>query len=228
MLKEKFKGIDWKNIGVLLFLFLMTIIFWNSVIFYPVKLFVVLLHEISHGLAAILTGGRISQIVIDQQLGGVCYTLGGIHFFILCAGYLGSMLWGGIILIIASRTKYDAILAGFIGGILILIAALYIRTLFGLAFTIGFGIALIAIAKFAHAKVTDFLMKFLGMTSCLYAIIDIKEDLIDRTVPGSDAYMIAKMIGFPSLSIVIGILWIIFALIVFLWVLKKCSSKTAP
>ena len=69
--------------------------FWDTSFVYPLKLFVVLLHEISHGLAAVLTGGEIQAVEITPQQGGVCRCPGGNVFFTLSAGYLGSLLWGG-------------------------------------------------------------------------------------------------------------------------------------
>lgn len=71
------------------------IYFWDSYIVYPVKLFVVLLHEISHGVAAIATGGSIVGMEISANLGGVCHILGENPFVVMSAGYLGSMCWGG-------------------------------------------------------------------------------------------------------------------------------------
>ena len=44
---------------------------WNTVFVYPLKIFVVFMHEVSHGLAAIATGGRIVEIQINPQQGGV-------------------------------------------------------------------------------------------------------------------------------------------------------------
>ena len=43
----------------------------------------------------------------DKREGGYCKTIGGSRFVILSAGYLGSLLWGGLILIGASRTRLD-------------------------------------------------------------------------------------------------------------------------
>ena len=45
------------RIIVVLVLAAVSIFFWHSIVLYPVKLFVVLMHELSHALAAILTGG---------------------------------------------------------------------------------------------------------------------------------------------------------------------------
>ena len=45
-------------------------------------------------LAAIATGGAVERIVLDANQGGAAYTRGGIPFVTLSAGYLGSLLWG--------------------------------------------------------------------------------------------------------------------------------------
>ncbi len=221
---KSLKQFDWRMLGILAGMFLIAAIFWDTVFIYPIKLFVVILHEFSHGLAAIATGGSIVKIEVDPRIGGVCYTRGGSLFFIASAGYLGSILWGGLILVLASRTKHDKILGMAIGGLLIVLSIFYIRNLFGFLFTAGFGAALAAISYFAQERIVDILMKFLGMTSCLYVMIDIKEDLIQRTNVGSDADVIAQLLGSQALSMPIGIFWILLALVAFgffLWVSGK-------
>ena len=45
-------------------------LFWNTIFIYPIKLFVVMLHEMSHGIMAMLLGGTILQIQIDPRIGG--------------------------------------------------------------------------------------------------------------------------------------------------------------
>ena len=218
------KGFDIQTIGILLLMFSVSVIFWHSMLIYPIKLFVVILHEFSHGFAAILTGGSIVKIEVNQLIGGVCYTMGGTRFIVASAGYLGSIVWGGLILIIAARTTYDNIMGMIIGGFMILLSALYIRNLFGFLFTAGFGAFLIIISYTAKNALVDLLMKFLGMTSCLYVIIDIKEDLIDRTNIGSDADTIARLLGSQDLSVPIGIAWIFLAVcafILFLWIASQ-------
>jgi hypothetical protein len=221
-------NLDVQTMGILLGMFVVAVIFWNTVLIYPIKLFVVILHEFSHGLAAVVTGGRIVRIEVSQQVGGVCYTMGGSRLIVTSAGYLGSICWGGLILLIAARTKYDNLMGIIIGGFLILVAILYIRNLFGFLFTAGFG-AVLAIASYKAKNVLiDLVMKFLGMTSCLYVLIDIKEDLIDRTNIGSDADAIARLLGSQSLSVPIGIAWIliaIFAFGCFLWIASRGETN---
>lgn len=51
-------------------------------------------HEISHGLAAIFTGGKVLRIQLFANGAGLCTTQGGINFIISFFGYAGATLWG--------------------------------------------------------------------------------------------------------------------------------------
>lgn len=68
-------------------------------------------HEISHGIAALLTGGSIHNISLHFRGSGLCTTSGGSHFLISFSGYLGSVIWGAVIYSTASvlsnnKSKY--------------------------------------------------------------------------------------------------------------------------
>ena len=73
---------------------IVVLVFWDSFVVYPLKILVVLFHELSHGLAAIVSGGAIERIELSVEQGGVCYTRGGSSFLILNSGYLGSLACG--------------------------------------------------------------------------------------------------------------------------------------
>lgn len=192
--------------------------FWDTAVVYPVKLFTVLLHEISHGLAAIVSGGSIARIEISAELGGVCYTRGGSRLLILPAGYLGSIVWGCAIMLAAIRTKLDRPLTMAIGAGLLVLAALYVRSPFGIAFCVGFGVSMLLIGRFAPAALSELVLVFLGMTSALYAVVDIKEDLISRTVAGSDAYEMSRLLPLPPVAW--GIAWIVLAVAAIFFTLR--------
>jgi hypothetical protein len=52
----------------------------------------------------------------------------------------------------------------------------------------------------------------LGLTSCLYAVLDIKSDVLDRPELASDARMLAELTGIPTTAW--GVLWVAVALMV--------------
>lgn len=215
-----------REMAILVGLVALAFVFWSSWLLYPVKVFVVLLHELGHGVAAVLTGGEVLRIELSSDLGGVCWSRGGWRLAVLPAGYLGSMLFGGLILVAASRVREDALLAAGLGvGVLALTLAL-VRTPFGVLFGLLFGAALLLAAWVLPRVANDLLVKFLGLTSILYAVIDIKEDLIVRTVPGSDAHAMSRELFGPP--IFWGGLWMLLALaaaVVFLVLAARGSGS---
>ncbi len=68
----------------------------------PLKWFESYFHEISHGFAAVLTGGRIVNIQLFANGAGLCTTQGGNAFIISFFGYAGASLWGMLIYSVAA------------------------------------------------------------------------------------------------------------------------------
>jgi hypothetical protein len=198
--------------------------FWNTPIVYPLKIFVVLLHEISHGAVAIATGGSIERITITADQGGLCQCGGGNTFLTLTAGYLGSLLFGAAILWAArGRGRVPQIAAAAIGAMVVIITVFYVRNWFGLLFGIAFGGALVLAGKEFHAEGNAMLLTALGLTSCLYAILDIKSDVLERPEIMSDARMLAEYTGIPTLFW--GILWIGIAVAISAWLFRKALER---
>ena len=186
---------------------------WETPVVYPVKVFVIFLHEISHAMVALATGGWVQRIELSPRLGGACYCPEGNAFLTLSAGYLGSLVWGALILESAQRSgpRVFRVVQG-LGAAVLLLTLLYVRGSFGLLFGIVFGTALLLAAPRLSSEANRVVLTFLGLTSALYAILDIKADVLDRPHLPSDAYMLAQLTGVPTL--IWGILWIGIALIV--------------
>jgi len=197
---------------------------WDTAIIYPVKVFVVLLHEVSHALAAMATGGSVERIVLDANQGGAAYTMGGSPFVTLSAGYLGSLLWGVLFVMLgfSKRLRPRWIINGLGIGVL-LVTISVVRSPFGLLFGLAFGGALLVSARYLSQRVNRILLLGLGLTSTLYAILDIKSDILARPELRSDAAMLAEMTGIPT--IFWGILWIAIALLVSAWLLRWVARR---
>ena len=200
------------------------IFFWDTLVIYPIKLFVVMLHEMSHGLMAVAFGGEIIEIQINQQMGGYCLyrmkpSFWG-NFMTSSAGYLGSLLWGSLILILAVKSEKDKYITLVIGIVLLLLSYYVLQTgeLFGTGVTVGLGVFMLIAYRFFGNHFHDLWLKFIGITSCLYVILDIKDDLIDRSNIGSDADNIAELTGLPS--VLIGGVWMLMAVIILFIVLR--------
>ena len=184
---------------------LVALVFWDTILVYPLRLFVVFLHEISHGLAAVATGGSIDRIGLSAAEGGVCVTRGGWRFLVLNAGYLGSLGWGVVFLLLSGRTKRDREIVAGIGALLVLVTLLYVRTLFGFAYGLAVGAALLAVA-WKLPSWSDTLLKTIGVVSCLYGVWDVFSDVFFRNPRGSDAGALGQLTGIPA--VVWGALWV--------------------
>ncbi len=198
--------------------------FWNSPVVYPLKIFVVLLHELSHAVATWATGGHVEGIVLDPREGGVTYSRGGIAFVSLSAGYLGSLLWG-VLLVVAGYGRHARARAVVtLAGVAVLaLAALQIRGGFGILFGVLCGAFLLLAAWKLPELWNRRILLVLGLTSCLYAILDIQSDILARPGQPSDAAMLAQLTGVPTL--VWGVVWIGAALYVswrlFVWAWRR-------
>ncbi len=203
-----------KRLLVPLLLALLVYLFWSTIFVWPLRLFVVLLHEVSHGLAAVLTGGRIVSIELAPQEGGLCTTAGGWPFVISSAGYLGSALFGALFLVLGVRGKprTHRTVTAFLGAALLVLTFVYVRSAFGFAFGLVAGALLLAVARWLPEGASSFLLRLLGVTSLLYAPWDIASDLILRSVPASDASALARMTGIPSIAW--GVLWLAASLLI--------------
>ena len=91
------------------------------------------------------------------------------------------------------------------------------------AFGIVFGIALVVASREVGRTMNRRLLWVLGLTSALYAILDIKFYVLDRAWLQSDARMLAELTGVPT--VVWGILWIGLALGVVGLVIRRAFAR---
>ena len=197
-----------------------TLLLWGTPVVYPVRLFVVFLHEISHGIAAVLTGGQIVSIAMSDA-GGVCYTRGGWRLLILNAGYLGSLLWGALFLVLgARRTRARAVVAA-VGVFTLLITLGYVRTWFGFLYGLVAGVVLVAVAVKLKPVVSETLLAAIGATSVLYAVWDVAADVLIVHSGQSDAAALARLTQVPA--IVWGAAWIAISVVVLVQVARRLA-----
>ncbi len=173
----------------------------------------VLLHEASHALVAVATGGRVEAILLTADEGGLCRCPGGNAFLTLSAGYLGSLTWGaGLFAAAVRRPAWARVLTAVIGAGVLALTLWVTRNAFGIAFGVAFGAGLLASARWLDRPTNAAVLGILGLTSCLYAIFDIKSDVLDRPHVPSDAVMLGDVTGVPG--VVWGVLWIVTAVAV--------------
>jgi len=201
-----------KQLSYLILLLGLIMIGWNYPILYPLKLLVVFFHESSHALATLLTGGSVKELIINKDQGGHVISQGGNRFIILSAGYIGSLLWGVVIYLASVKSRYDKAIMTVLGISIIIITVVLSRSLFSWLFGLLTGGAMLLMAKYLAEQYNDFALRVIGLTSMMYAPLDIYSDTISRSHLPSDAYLLADYIG--GTTLLWGGLWIIISVIV--------------
>lgn len=198
----------WRVAGTVL-VGLLVVIFWGSPLLLPLKVTVVLFHELSHAIAAWVTGGQVLRIGLGTDQSGVTLTRGGSVFLIENAGYLGSMLWGVGLMVASRRPGWARPVLGSLGVLIGVIAIGFVRPLvsFGFLFTLIVAAAMIATVRRVSEATVATILQALGTFSVLYVLIDIRDDVLSvHGASVSDATMLADSTGIPA--VVWGLLWL--------------------
>lgn len=206
--KRKNKLIE---LAVLSILVIASFVLWDTYFIYPIKLFAVILHEISHALATLLSGGKVLSMNIGFDLSGKCETDGGNQIAIASAGYIGSLLFGILYFISPNFRKTGKWL---IISLSVLILSIAITTSMNFSLSILalviFSLLIIA-ALYLSIPIVSILVRALGLISSIYVLFDIKEDILTNRKVITDATILSDIIGVPQL--VIGLFWLAFSLV---------------
>jgi hypothetical protein len=204
---------------------------WDTRAMLPLKLLVVFFHESGHALAAWLTGGEVVSIQIDPRQAGVTLTRGGSRFVILSMGYLGSTAIGLAIFYLSHRRNVGKYLMEGMGVAILALLIGWVRDPFTITFCALTAGAFLFIGMKDWLVLEIAIARFVGIASSLYALIDIRNDLLHWTRPDmhfvggagkSDAEAIAEIIPLPP--IVWGVLWALLSAGALLWVLARIAA----
>jgi hypothetical protein len=145
---------------------------FGSYALYPFALFVTLVHETSHAVMAVATGGAVKSIRIRPDLSGATLTSGGIGPLIASAGYLGATL-AGVAVVLAPLRFARWALAALAAVPLAALVAFHPASMFTAGWSVVFAAALALAAWKAPARLASFLQIFLGVAMGLNAARDL-------------------------------------------------------
>ena len=155
-------------------------------------------HEISHGLATLITGGSISKIQLLPNGAGFCYSYGGWHLLIAFAGYAGASGFGLLIYQVVSSSNHKiAKLISF--SILVLISVcliLWVRDILTAVILAVIALLFVLPLKFASANWLIHLTRLIGMSVILNGLFT-AISLIGKHGVG-DAANLANLTWIPS------------------------------
>ncbi|TAJ14757.1 M50 family peptidase [Marinilabiliaceae bacterium JC017] len=157
---------------IILYTTLKLFIPFGGLILYPITLLVTFFHETGHALFALLTGGSVIGIQINGDGSGYARLAGGIQLLVLPGGYIGSALWGNLLLYIALyKEKYSRPIIYFLIAILTFSALFWFNSIGTTILLLVFAAALVWISKQSHTIISNTLL-VLGTTSLIYIIMD--------------------------------------------------------
>ncbi len=178
-------------------------------------------HEISHGIAAIITGGNIVRIQLFANGAGLCTTQGGIAFIISFSGYAGATLWGWGIYKLASAHEQIAQLFSVLIFLLLVSSFVFwgrdLLTWFILAVLAGIFLLTIKLKKVHYLQR---LMQLFGLLILLNSLFS-PSSLLDGRHLG-DGAALASMTFVPEIIWVL--IWFLIALLA-LYSLYKTAKR---
>ena len=223
------------------------LLLWNTPIaatlLLPVSYIVTMIHELSHAIACIATGGQVSGLkIVSDGLGhgGLTFCSGGNPWIYTPAGYIGTTLVGCILLFF-SQFKLIARILLFLIGVSVILAALFlssqsifapgmlIQAIQSIIVELIMGGAFI----FSSIKLNDKMANLLLMFLCIQIILNSFTDLtvlfqistFTNTNTFSDATNMAKISGIsPAFW---SIIWALISIIT-LWLTLKISYLKSP
>lgn len=198
---------------------------WQTPAVLPLKLLVVFFHEASHAVAIIATGGEVVTLSVSSDQGGFVLSRGGNRFVALTAGYLGSLVVGLGLLMAATRTIADRKVMAICGAMTLLIAGLYVREVFALAFGFCTGAVMLLMARYLGHHANDLGLRVIGLASLIYVPYDIFSDTIARSDLRSDARMLAEEFG--GTTVMWGGIWLVISLAIIGWCLRYGLGRSS-
>lgn len=141
----------------------------------PLRLFIIpvvylttFLHEFGHAATALITGGHVYSIHIGADGSGLTTTSGGSNALTLMGGYIGSAIFGNVLLRL-SFTRAAKMTIAVLACAMVFSSLIWFSDLFTTGLLIGFSIGLYVLSRTPVAPVV---LQFLGAASIIYIIQD--------------------------------------------------------
>lgn len=193
----------------------------------PVGWFEVYFHELSHGIAAVITGGRVHALELNFDTSG-SLTHSGSRFTILVsfAGYAGATLWG--LLIYKTFSPLDKTTKTLTLALMILIAAstlFWIRDLQSLAVAFCLLAILAACWQLLSDRLASHVMGLIG-ASLIVSSSQSAWSLFGIAADKGDASALAKKtLLIPSFVWILS--WVLISFLCLMWIYRRERAQNA-
>ena len=203
-----------------LFLLLAVLVHQIPFVSIPFKWLESYFHEISHGIAALISGGSIIQIQLFPNGAGLCTTRGGWNFLISFMGYAGASIWGVMIYSIATiNQRASKVFSLFLLVILGTSIIFWVRDLLTLVIVGSLIVIFVLPFHLKKQKIVQPLMQLSGMLILLNSVYS-PTFLFGHAQKGDSAALFSAT-GIPEIFWVFS--WLAIALYGLYWL--ACRSR---
>ncbi len=196
-------------------------------LFYPFQVYGTFVHELSHGLAAILTGGAFRRFAVHPDLSGTATAAGGVSWIVTSAGYLGSAMFGALLTFLSASRVPARVVLLWLGLALGVLSLVFARNVFGIVSGLVLAALLMLAGRRLRESWADALLLFLAvqmMLDALDSVFDLMFLSALRAAPRTDAQIMADATGIPAL--VWAALWTGVSLVILLSSLRVAYRRT--
>jgi hypothetical protein len=181
--KRTADAIELRTLAVAL---LASLLLWNlpfgGLLLYPFKLLATWLHELSHGIAMLLTGTGFDRVVLYRDTSGLAfatYNAGPAGAAVIAAaGYMGTALWGALLLVVTPNARTSRIamlvLAALLGLSAMTVVAAPRGDMFGPLAVGAIGAAFAVAALVLPGRWRVATAHFVAAQACVNALLDIR------------------------------------------------------
>ena len=173
----------------------------------PFRMLATWVHELGHGLGAIISGGRFEQMILTPQFSGLAHTFTGNKWqqiAVLFGGLLGPAIAGALMLILARRLDQSRLALFLLAGALLATLVFWAGDNFTRVVVFGFCLVITSIALKAWPLVRSLSAHIIALAFCLNAVADFNYFFMNAADIGiysgkSDTGALAEIIGGPHL-----------------------------
>lgn len=192
-------------IVVLAYILLKHFIPYGVYVVYPFSLFVTFLHELGHALAALITGGAVQGVSIHFDGSGYAVTAGGFRWFVIMGGYLGSIIFGNVLMYVGFKSNKMSKYVLYVLILLLLFVSFFWFQSLGSSFILLAMSGALVFFAYKKQELSSTVLLILGVISVVYIIEDF------NVGPSSDLEKFAEHIPIFGASVWMYV-WLVIAL----------------
>ena len=175
----------------------------TSFLMWPFSQLGTLVHELFHGLSAILSGGEFLHMTVYQEGGGVAWIRNASAWqraFTAAGGLVGPSILGAVILLLARRFGITSIMFALLSFFFLVVAFVWSKGGYTVGLSLVVAVVFFVIAIIPHHGLTRFFAMFIPIQLAFENLIDFDYMFTDSflrngTEHVSDTGIIARQLG---------------------------------